>query len=92
MTRLSLHTTAEFRRGYKRARKRGQDTSRLWEVIGRLLEREPLAASHRDHALAGAYRGFRECHVEPYWLLVYAVDENRLVLTAAATGSHSDLF
>jgi mRNA interferase YafQ len=44
----------------------------------------------RVTALRGDYQGFRECHIAPDWLLVYAVDDNQL--TAARTGSHSDLF
>jgi addiction module RelE/StbE family toxin len=60
------------------------------ESVG--LLREPLEASRRDHMLKGNYAGFRECHIDPDWLLIYAIDDSRLVLTASRTGSHSDLF
>ena len=46
----------------------------------------------RDHMLSGEYKGHRECHVEPDWLLIYRVDEGELILTAVRLGSHSDLF
>lgn len=89
---LQLTTTGKFRRDYKRLKKRGYDLSLLEEVIDTLLREEPLDASRRDHGLVGDYTGFRECHVQPDWLLVYSVDGERLILTAARTGSHSDLF
>lgn len=89
---LTLRTTAQFRRDYKLAKKRGLDVGLLEAVIQTLTEEMPLEPKHHDHALSGSYAGFRECHIEPDWLLVYRVDKALLVLTAARTGSHSDLF
>ena len=89
---LTLRTTSKFRKDYKLAKKRGLDISLLEQVIDRLLEEKPLDKKHRDHALTGNYAGFRECHIQPDWLLIYAVDHDQLVLTATRTGSHSDLF
>ena len=31
---------------------------------------------------------FRECHVEPDWLLVYRKEDKELILYATATGTH----
>ena len=53
---------------------------------------EPLDEKYRDHELVGKYKGFRECHVQPDWLLVYLLKEEKLTLTLTRTGSHSDLF
>ena len=64
----------------------------LESVLDTLCAGEHLPESARDHALTGNYKGFRECHIRPDWLLVYAVDNDRLILTASRTGSHSDLF
>lgn len=89
---LRLETTGQFRKDYKRAKKRGYDMRLLEEVVQMLLEEQPLAPKHRDHALTGNYVGFRECHILPDWLLIYAVERNRLVLTITRTGTHSDLF
>jgi mRNA interferase YafQ len=61
-------------------------------VIQALLEQKPLEPKHRDHPLSGTYSGFRECHVQPDWLLIYAIDDTQLILTASRTGTHSDLF
>lgn len=89
---LSLATTTKFRKDIKRIKKRGFDLALLENVIDRLLCEEPLDVRHKDHALAGDYTGFRECHIQPDWLLVYAVSKERLILTALRTGSHADLF
>lgn len=89
---LELVTTSQFRKDYKRVKKRGYDMVLLEEVINHLLQEKPLAERYRDHGLAGNYLGFRECHILSDWLLIYAVDKKQLVLTASRTGTHSDLF
>lgn len=89
---LTLKTTSKFRKDYKRMKKRGYDLARLEEIIDQLLRGETLAPKHRDHELIGDYAGFRECHAQPDWLLVYEIDQDVLVLTAFRTGTHSDLF
>jgi mRNA interferase YafQ len=89
---LTLSTTSKFRKDYKRAKKRRLNITLLESVITNLLKEKPLDLKHQDHPLAGKYTGYRECHVQPDWLLVYAVDTERLVLTASRTGTHSDLF
>lgn len=89
---LELATTGQFRKDYKRIKKRGYDTKLLEEVIDLLLKELPLPRQYRDHELKGKYSGFRECHILPDWLLVYAKDREKLVLTASRTGTHADLF
>lgn len=89
---LQLETTRQFRKDYKRVKKRGYDISLLENVIQTLLEEKTLSEKHRDHTLVGNYAGFRECHILPDWLLIYAVKQDTLVLTTSRTGTHSDLF
>ena len=89
---LKLVPTSQFKKDYKRAKKRGLNMAELQAILDKLCAEEPLGERHRDHALAGTYLGFRECHVRPDWLLVYAVDKGRLILAASRTGTHSDLF
>lgn len=89
---LDLVTTAQFRKDLKRVRKRGMDMSKLDDILKKLRNEEPLDEKNRDHPLYGDYIGFRECHIEPDWLLVYAIDHGQLILTASRTGTHSDLF
>ena len=87
-----LKTTGQFRKDYKRLKKRGYDLNLLENVIQTLLEEKLLPQKYRDHSLTGNYIGFRECHILPDWLLIYAIKRDKLVLTASRTGTHSDLF
>jgi mRNA interferase YafQ len=84
--------TSQYKRELKRAVRRGRDICLVKRVVADLAEGRLLAAKHRDHALSGSFAGFRECHIAPDWLLVYALDSGRLILTLTRTGSHSDLF
>ncbi len=89
---LDLVLTNQFKKDLKRIRKRGYKIQFLDEVLKTLQNEVPLDEKYRDHALVGDYIGFRECHILPDWLLVYAIDKGQLILTASRTGSHSDLF
>ena len=89
---LTLITTTQFKKDLKRIRKRGLDLNSLKFVLDTLQKQEALPLKYRDHALVGNYRGFRECHIEPDWLLIYTISNEKLILTAVRTGSHSDLF
>ena len=87
---LTPAPTAEFKKDVKRQRKRGKDMAKLRAVIETLCARTPLAERHRDHALAGDRKGWRDCHIEPDWLLIYRATETELIL--GPTGTHADLF
>ena len=89
---LTLITTTQFKKDLKRIRKRGLDLNSLKFVLDTLQKQEALPLKYRDHALSGSYKGFRECHIQPDWLLIYAIDDDRLILVASRTGTHADLF
>ena len=89
---LEIVPSNQFRKDLKLARKRGLKIERLKEVVNILAEQKKLEDKYRDHGLSGEYKGFRECHIEPGWLLVYRIDEDVLELFLFRTGSHSDLF
>ncbi len=82
----------QFKRDLKLAKKRGLDLSQLKSVVNMLADGKNLEEKYRDHSLTGEYRGFREFHIEPDWLLVYRIDGEDLELFLFRTGSHSDLF
>ncbi len=82
----------QFRKDLKLAAKRGYDLNKIKNVIEKLANGEILEAKYRDHLLTGNYGGYRECHIEPDWLLVYQIDGGQLILLLARTGTHSDLF
>lgn len=87
---LRAIATSQFRKDYKRAIKRGKDIAKLDDIIRKLARGEPLDIRHRDHALVGNWASFRECHIEPDWLLIYRIEPDVLVLTLARTGTHGD--
>lgn len=89
---LNIVPSNQFRKDLKLAKKRGFKLERLTAVINTLAAQKPLNDKYRDHNLTGNYRGFRECHIEPDWLLVYRIDNDELALFLFRTGTHADLF
>lgn len=87
---LILETTSEFDRGVKRMAKRGKRMEKLHAVIRSLRTHQPLPRSQQDHALSGDRKGWRDCHIEPDWILIYRKAGDTLIL--GETGTHSDLF
>ena len=87
---LQIRQATKFRRDVKRVKRQGANLDKLEEVVKLLVAQEPLPERLRDHALTGNWRGFRDCHIEPDWLLIYRVVGNELQL--ARTGSHAELF
>ena len=87
-----LILTRKFKKSLKLAKKRGLDLNLLEKVITSLQNNIPLEENYCDHELRGKYKGFRECHIAPDWLLIYMKEEDILVLTLIDTGTHSDLF
>lgn len=84
--------TNRMKRDAKLMKKRGKDMQKLVHILSLLASGVPLPEQYRDHPLTGNLQDFRECHIEPNWLLMYQVHEDILILTATATGSHADLF
>lgn len=92
MKRYDLVLTSKFKKSLKLAKKRGLNINLLNEVVEKLQNGIPLEEKYRDHELKGKYKGFRECHIQPDWLLMYLKEEDILVLTLVDTGTHADLF
>ena len=90
--KYAVKLTAQFRKDYRLAMKRGLDMELLDNLITMLATGEILPAKYKDHALKGTWSGRRECHVLPNWLLVYQKTETTLVLDLFRTGTHSDIF
>ena len=84
--------TSQYKRDLKLALRRKLPEEKLNEVIKLLATDQPLPAANKDHALKGEFRGFRECHIEPNWLLVWEQNDMRLTLLMLDTGTHADLF
>jgi len=84
--------TSQYKRDLKLALRRNLPEEKLNEVIKLLATDQPLPAANKDHALRGEFQGFRECHIQPDWLLMYRKDDNLLHLVLMRTGTHADLF
>lgn len=76
--------------------RRGKDMDKIKSVIQLLANDEALPPALCDHALSGNFTGFRDCHIESDWILVYRKTDNQVLelyeLRLEATGTHSDLF
>ena len=89
---LTIKYHNSFKKDYKRIVRRGYDVKFMEKVIELLASANPLPPKYKDHDLTGDYKGYRECHITPDWLLIYAVIDNELILVVSRTGTHSDLF
>lgn len=88
---LSIRYLTKFKRDLKRLQKQGKDMNKLKQVIDLLASESPLSPSLSDHPLTGEWKDFRDCHIEPDWVLIYRIDQDTLTLILARTGSHSHL-
>ncbi|MBO4555925.1 MAG: type II toxin-antitoxin system YafQ family toxin [Elusimicrobiales bacterium] len=90
--KYAVKYTSQFKKDIKLAQKQNKKTEKLFDVISVLAEGKQLDTKYRDHSLSGIYKGTRECHIEPDWLLIYEIINKVLVLVLYRTGSHSELF
>ena len=88
----AIERTTKFKRDYKREMKTDSAlTAVLVPVIELLATDAPLPEKLRDHGLSGNWAGYRDCHVRPDLVLIYAkTNEDALILVRL--GSHSELF
>ena len=89
---LTLKQTTLFKKDLRRMAKRGANMDLLDNVVTKLLYGETLPAKYKDHPLTGDWVGYRDCHIEPDWVLIYRIEEDQLILLTTRTGTHSDLF
>lgn len=92
--KFSIKRSNYFKKQYKKILKQGKDISKMMYVIGVLANGEVLDSKYKDHSLNDNkyFKGCRECHIEPDWLLIYKIVDDKLILYLVETGSHSDLF
>ena len=92
MNKYELEYGGQFLKDLKLAKRRGLNLKDLSDITDLLQQGKSLPANCRDHALTGNYKGFRECHINPDWLLIYKKKEVIKVVSLYRTGTHSDLF
>lgn len=90
---MKIEQTPRFRRDFKKLKGKHYDLSKLKKAVECIAARdgETLRRVYRDHGLKGDLAGFRELHIEADWLLVYAVDDDRMVLLLLRTGKHEEV-
>ena len=87
-----IRYSSNFKKAYKRCKKRGLDMLLLKEVIRILSEEGKLPPTYHAHTLQGKYKNLWECHIQPDWLLIWAQNDKEFILYFLSTGTHSDLF
>lgn len=92
MAKYRISQTGIFKKDLKLAIKRGYNMDLIGFVVDTLAEGNPLPKKYKDHSLTGSYKGCRECHITPDWLLIYEISNDELILYLTRTGTHSDLF
>lgn len=90
----AIERSSTFKRDYKRVKASGRhaNVDTLFSaLLAQLLLDQNLPANNRDHPLGGDWAGYRDCHVKPDLVLIYAKPDAQ-TLRLARLGSHSELF
>lgn len=92
MPKYRLVQTKVFKKDLKIAIKRGYNIDLLGVVVDTLALGQVLPEKYKDHILTGNYKGCRECHITPDWLLIYEISDTEVILYLTRTGTHSNFF
>ena len=87
---LPIRPTTRFKKDLKRTAKQNRDLAKLKKILEQLAIPAPLPPRYKDHKLKGEWIDFRECHIEPDWLLIYTISDFELRLVRL--GTHAELF
>ena len=83
--------TNQIKKQLKLLKKRGYDMCLFKEIVDMLIDGVTLPDKYRDHPLKGDKRGYRDCHIQPDWVLIYKINKDVLTLILSETGTHSDI-
>ncbi len=86
----NLQRTKQFKKDVRRLQRQGKDFTIMKEVIEKLCAGKRLEKRYCEHELRGKYKGVKECHLKPDWLLIYEQTDTTIKLRR--TGNHSELF
>jgi mRNA interferase YafQ len=76
----------------KKSHKQRRNFKLLTEVMEKLINECPLESKYCDHPLKGEWKGFRDCHIENDWVLIYKVEKAEKRIIFARLGTHAELF
>lgn len=93
MNNYKIKYSKEFKKSIKKITKQGKDIDKLLNVVDMLSSKQQLDLKYKDHALYNdkRFKGCRDCHIEPNWILIYKYLEDEIILLLVNTGSHSDV-
>jgi len=88
----AIERTTKFKRDYKREKRTDPELDAAFVPVIELLATDAeLPERLRDHGLSGNWAGYRDCHVRPDLVLIYAKPDEA-TLSLVRIGSHSELF
>ena len=85
-----IKQSRQFKRDLKLAARQQKPLNKLYNIVEKLANDQPLEYKHKPHILSGNWANYWECHIMPDWLLIYKVDDN--YVTLYRTGTHAMLF
>ncbi|WP_295729727.1 type II toxin-antitoxin system YafQ family toxin [uncultured Limosilactobacillus sp.] len=97
---MIINRTSEFKRDYKRLKRKHYDMDKLKHVITLIVNgaTDELIHKHKDHQLKGKYKSLRELHVDrsynDNWIMVYQIRNNEIdlhILDLLKTGDHDHI-
>jgi len=93
MNNYKIKYSKEFKKSLKKITKQGKDIDKLLNVVDMLSKKQQLEPKYKDHALYNdkRFKGCRDCHIEPNWVLIYKYLEDEIILLLVNTGSHSEV-
>lgn len=89
---LNVEYTTKFKRDLKLAKKRKKNLPSLKKIMILIENEKQLPKNLFDHPLGNNWKGHRELHIEPDWLLIYKLLPEEKTVIYVRTGTHSDLF
>lgn len=93
MNSYKIKYSKEFKKSFKKVMKQGKNIDSLLNVVDMLSKKQQLDQKYKDHALYNdkRFKGCRDCHIKPDWILIYKYLDNEIILLLVNTGSHSEV-
>lgn len=86
-----LKASSQYKKDYKRFRNNPAKVEKLFAILEKLKNEQPIPFENRPHRLTGNYAGHFECHIEGDFLLIW-FDPDTDEINLVRLGSHSELF
>lgn len=86
-----LKPTTKYKKDYKKFRNNPKKMEKLFVILKKLENEQPIPPEYDPHMLTGNYSGYMECHIESDFLLIW-FDPDTDEIDLVRLGSHSDLF